>query len=384
MSISLFVNTPAPATGAAQHAVMQDLLAIAELADVCGFERFLVTEHHTASRGATPDPLQLLAAVAARTARIGLGTAAVILGLSNPLRVAEAVAQLDALSGGRVSLGLARGFDKREFAAFGVSQPDSEEFFLGVAAVQQLLSDETLRPRPVGSIPVSVAASSPESYESAGAKGLPVLTNPYFIGRGQFAGLVARYRAAAKDAGSTPHVMAHVIAVAGLTDREATRAAAPVIDEYLRVRSDGRFSFAELHRDRRVAVGSAETVSRLLAEYGDLGVDEVAVNPLVGIADHQLVVQTVELLAPNRLVAASIAHDPAALVSLHGSEGVDIFVTGDVGASGRERADGRSSGHVSQLCARCVSNVFAPTRSATGHRTPVDATPPLQIHQQES
>lgn len=314
MSISLFVNTPAPPTGAAQRAVMQEILAIAELADISGFQRFLVTEHHSASLGATPDPMQLLAAVAVRTSRIGLGTAAVILGLSHPLRVAEAVAQLDALSGGRASLGLARGFDKREFAAFGVTQPDTEEFFSQVATVQRMLTGDQLRPQRVGPIPVSVAASSPESYEWAGVRGLPVLTNPYFIDRHEFAGLIDRYRGAAADSGGVPHVMAHVIAVAGPSDGDAARAAAPVVDEYLRVRSDGRFSFDQLHRDHRVAVGSPETVSELLADYAALGVDEVAVNPLVGIADHQLVVQTVELIAPNRRGPVPTAPDVASQV----------------------------------------------------------------------
>lgn len=310
MKLSLFVNTPASATGVAQHAVMQDILATAELADLSGFERFMLTEHHSASLGATPDPLQLLAAVAARTSRIGLSTAAVILGLSHPLRVAESVSQLDGLSGGRASLGLARGFDKREFEAFGVSHPDVDEFFRGVATVRELLRGEVLRPRPISPIPLSVAASSPESYERVGLEGLPVLTNPYFVERKQFAEMVDRYRTAAAVAGSVPHVTAHVIAVVAPTDAEAKRTGGPAVDEYLRLRSDGRFSFAELHQAGRVAVGSPETVSELLSDYAELGVDEVAVNPLVGMAGRDLVLRTIRLLSLDRLQRDSALREP--------------------------------------------------------------------------
>jgi alkanesulfonate monooxygenase SsuD/methylene tetrahydromethanopterin reductase-like flavin-dependent oxidoreductase (luciferase family) len=59
--------------------------------------------------GGLPSPLVFLAWLAARTSRLRLGTAAVTLPLESPLRVAEDAAVLDALSGGRVELGLANG-----------------------------------------------------------------------------------------------------------------------------------------------------------------------------------------------------------------------------------------------------------------------------------
>ena len=59
--------------------------------------------------GGLPSPLVFLAWLAARTSRLRLGTAAVTLPLESPLRLAEDAAVLDALSGGRVELGVANG-----------------------------------------------------------------------------------------------------------------------------------------------------------------------------------------------------------------------------------------------------------------------------------
>ncbi len=72
-----------------------------------------------ATAGRLPSPFPFLAAVAERTRRIRLGTAVVTLPLEDPLRVAEDAAVLDALSGGRLELGVGSGTDPSVFAAFG-------------------------------------------------------------------------------------------------------------------------------------------------------------------------------------------------------------------------------------------------------------------------
>jgi alkanesulfonate monooxygenase SsuD/methylene tetrahydromethanopterin reductase-like flavin-dependent oxidoreductase (luciferase family) len=71
------------------------------------------------SRSWPPSPFPLLAAVAERTSRIRLGTAVVTLPLEDPPRVAEDAAVLDALSGGRLELGVGSGAGPDTFAAFG-------------------------------------------------------------------------------------------------------------------------------------------------------------------------------------------------------------------------------------------------------------------------
>jgi luciferase-type oxidoreductase len=75
------------------------------------------------------DPMVMLGAIAARTARIALGTAATVLTLRHPLHIAKAAVSLDTLSGGRFLLGLGSGDRREEFAAFGQSTDDRRDLF---------------------------------------------------------------------------------------------------------------------------------------------------------------------------------------------------------------------------------------------------------------
>lgn len=85
-----------------------------------GFGAAYVPEHHLASDGYLPSPLTLLTAIAARTRTMRLGTGVALAPLYEPVRFAQDTAMIDILSGGRLDLGLAIGYRKRETAAFGV------------------------------------------------------------------------------------------------------------------------------------------------------------------------------------------------------------------------------------------------------------------------
>ncbi len=94
----------------------------AVLAEKVGFDTVFVGHHRfTPGFGHTIHPLPLLAAVAARTERIRLATSIYLLPLSHPLDVAEEVASLDVLSGGRVIFGPGVGYRPYEYEAMGVS-----------------------------------------------------------------------------------------------------------------------------------------------------------------------------------------------------------------------------------------------------------------------
>lgn len=75
------------------------------------------------------DPMVMLSAIAARTSRIALGTAATVLTLRHPLHIAKAAVSLGLLSGGRFVLGLGSGDRREEFAAFGQSTDDRRDLF---------------------------------------------------------------------------------------------------------------------------------------------------------------------------------------------------------------------------------------------------------------
>ncbi len=108
---------------------------IAIEAEAMGFDFAAMVEHHFTDYAACPDPLQALSFVAAKTQKIKLMPAAVILPWNSPLRVVEKTAMLDALSEGRLILGMGRGAARREFKGFGVELADSREMFDEAAVI---------------------------------------------------------------------------------------------------------------------------------------------------------------------------------------------------------------------------------------------------------
>ena len=85
-----------------------------------GFEGAWVPEHHGADDGYVPSPLVVLAAIAARTKTIKLGSSVALAPLYHPVRFAEECAVLDILSNGRLEMAVAVGYRRREADAYGV------------------------------------------------------------------------------------------------------------------------------------------------------------------------------------------------------------------------------------------------------------------------
>ena len=98
-------------------------------AEKVGFEGMFLVEHHFTGQGQLSASLNLLSFLAAKTTRIRLGTGVVVLPWHNPVLLAEQVATLDVLSGGRVDLGIGRGYRKEEFAQFCVPLNEAQERF---------------------------------------------------------------------------------------------------------------------------------------------------------------------------------------------------------------------------------------------------------------
>lgn len=114
---------------------------LALLAEELGFDCVWSVEHHFYDYSFCPDNTQWLSYIAGRTTRIDVGTAAIIMPWNEPLRVAEKVALLDQVSGGRVRLGLGRGLSKREYSHFrGIEMDESRgRFDEGSLMVQKAL-----------------------------------------------------------------------------------------------------------------------------------------------------------------------------------------------------------------------------------------------------
>jgi alkanesulfonate monooxygenase SsuD/methylene tetrahydromethanopterin reductase-like flavin-dependent oxidoreductase (luciferase family) len=98
--------------------VLREETQLALLADELGFDVVWAVEHHFYDYSFCPDNTVWLASIAARTTNVDVGTAAVIMPWNEPLRVAEKIALLDHIAGGRLRFGMGRGLSRREYSHF--------------------------------------------------------------------------------------------------------------------------------------------------------------------------------------------------------------------------------------------------------------------------
>src|ERR1700720_2432145 len=115
------------ASGGGEH------LAIGDLAEPLGFDSLFALEHHFTGYSMSPAPTQLLSYFAGRTKRVALGTSVIVLPWHDPIRVAESIALLDVLSGGRCLFGFGRGAASVEYEGFRIPMEEARPRFAEAA-----------------------------------------------------------------------------------------------------------------------------------------------------------------------------------------------------------------------------------------------------------
>src|SRR5207249_11442978 len=100
-----------------------------EKAEELGFDAVWLAAHHFQWYGIATDLMVIAGWVAARTQRVRIGTAIVVLPFHNPVRLAEQAATIDIMSGGRLDFGVGRGYQAAEYAGFGISMDESRARF---------------------------------------------------------------------------------------------------------------------------------------------------------------------------------------------------------------------------------------------------------------
>jgi alkanesulfonate monooxygenase SsuD/methylene tetrahydromethanopterin reductase-like flavin-dependent oxidoreductase (luciferase family) len=233
-----------------------DVIEHAVRAEELGFDSFWLTEHHFWYDGYCPSLHPVLAAIAARTSTIGLGTGIFLLGLRDPLRAAEDMATLDALSGGRLIAGVAPGYRPEEFKGLSLAKKTrGKRTYESIELLKKAFTGETfshvgehvrsldrlrLDPRPTQAPhpPLWVGANrSPVQARSVGERGLG-----YWEGPSMNEETVREnsevYREAARDAG-IPEKDIRVSLFRDVCIAETREEAELIMEEDLRIRASG-------------------------------------------------------------------------------------------------------------------------------------------------
>ncbi|HEX2273745.1 MAG TPA: MsnO8 family LLM class oxidoreductase, partial [Acidimicrobiales bacterium] len=236
LALSVLDQAPVPA-GSAPGRALRESVELARAAEAWGYRRYWIAEHHNTPSLAATAPEVVVAAVAAATSSIRVGSGGVLLPYYSPLKVAEVFRSLHALFPGRIDLGIGRaaGTDPAGEAALLASGGASgdEHFAENLAELLAFLevgaaTEAEVRAMPEGPGGPEVWLLGSSSYSSACAAylGLP-LAFAHFITPAHGPQIVESYRRGFRGGpGQAPRVVIAVAALCADSDEEAERHAA--------------------------------------------------------------------------------------------------------------------------------------------------------------
>jgi alkanesulfonate monooxygenase SsuD/methylene tetrahydromethanopterin reductase-like flavin-dependent oxidoreductase (luciferase family) len=284
--------------------------------DATGYDAVWLAEHHFSSFSVCPSVHMMGVMAAARTRRLRIGMAVSLAPFYNPLRLAEEVALLDVLSGGRVNWGAGRGFERSEFAAFGIPGEESApRFHETVEIVLKAWTNQRVfhqgrfyqydgvevLPKPLQAPhpPVWMAASSTPAIDWAASQGHSILMDPH-SSRVDLAAKRRHYAAKLLEAGYSDAgrtiPMARLVAVDETGEKAravAKRAAEWTIASYIgsqhsgnvrqEVRNFGGKDPIDFYLDDVMIHGTAESVAEQIQSFaGEIGMTYLMAAPLSG------------------------------------------------------------------------------------------------------
>jgi luciferase family oxidoreductase group 1 len=313
---------------------------IAQAAEALGFRNVWLAEHHFSTYGYLSRPAQLATYLAAKTTTLRVGTAVIVVPLHHPLVVAEEIATLDQLGGGRVDIGLGRGYQHYEFERLGLELDtararweESVDIILKALTGEPFayqgklfqIPETTIFPQPLQKPhpPIWVTAQSPESVEATVRRGFNLLTGGFGVPierMGEFRRQFDRLVAEAKPA-RPPQV--GVQRAVYVTDNAAdARAAAEEARWNMRVTLSLRNHYEKVDRGRAVAVpapkepdtddlldrflviGTPDTVIRQITRVREtVGITHFNCSFWFGDIEHPRIMRSMELFARDVLPA---------------------------------------------------------------------------------
>lgn len=327
MSIELSVLDLVPVrSGQTSAQAIAASLDLAQHADRSGIARYWFAEHHNMPAVASTSPPVLIAAAAARTERMRIGSGGVMLPNHSPLIVAEQFAALEALAPGRIDLGIGRapGSDPviTQLLRQSGTTSDVDQFPQHIADILSLTSDigATVRftsggtytvhatPAARSTPTVWLLGSSDYSAQLAAASGLPYVFANHFAGDGLDRALALyREQYQPSEAHPTPRTFVTANAVVAPTEDEAWARALPQVRMMSRLRSgrplipletveqardaeasDGLGEHIAQNARRTWFIGAPERVAGELTAFAERhGVDEIMISPVAGAYDAE-------------------------------------------------------------------------------------------------
>jgi F420-dependent oxidoreductase-like protein len=297
-----------------QGATYDDLRRIAQHAEQAGFDGFFRSDHYLTMGGdGLPGPTDAwitLAGLALQTSRIRLGTLVTSATFRLPGPLAISVAQVDAMSGGRIELGLGGGWYAEEHSGYGIGFPAVGERFDRLTEQLDIITGLWATPpgatydfhgkhyEVVNSPALPKPVQSPRPpiiVGGAGKKRTPELAVRYadefnapFAKVEDVPAMFDRVRAAAATAGRAqpPSFSAAVVLCCGRDDAEVRRRAAAIGRDVDEMRANGG------------AVGTPDEVVDLIGRYGEAGASRLYLQTL-DLADLDHVELVASAVAPQ-------------------------------------------------------------------------------------
>lgn len=238
-------------------------------AETLGWDDVWISEHHFCDDDYLPSVFPMAAAIAARTRRIRIGTAILILPFHDPLRTAEDAAVVDILSGGRLELGVGAGYRAEEFAGFGIDPRErGGRLDEALPLLRRLFAGETVthegryyRYRDVSLRPLPVQGADLRLW--SGGTTLPAIRRAArlcdgFLGLGPIAPMLPAYHDELRKAGKDPDTAEVASALMWLLVthdpdarwREAEASLSDQITRYARWTTDAGLDFFRPAHDR--------------------------------------------------------------------------------------------------------------------------------------
>jgi alkanesulfonate monooxygenase SsuD/methylene tetrahydromethanopterin reductase-like flavin-dependent oxidoreductase (luciferase family) len=226
MDFGLFLEFPYRDGMTTEREAFTECFRLVDAAEAAGVDSVWLAEYHFSPFSVLSSPITIASAIAARTQRIRIGLAVVLLPLFHPIHIAEDIATLDHISAGRVEFGIGRGTFPDTHDGFNSPFAESRERFdesleiiLKAWTTEQFsfqgkyfqCKDLCVRPKPVQTPhpPIRVGITSEVTFPLVGRMGYPIIINPSRVfALTELGPYIQQYRQAWYEAGhaGTPQV----------------------------------------------------------------------------------------------------------------------------------------------------------------------------------